>query len=867
MIVVAALGPLDVRDPVRGSLATLLAQPRRAALLAYLAVEGGEGFVSRDRLLGVFWPESDESRARASLRQTLAFLRRVLGADAIRTRGDDEVGVDPAHVRCDVWQLRERLCAGAVDEALAMYRGEFLAGLMLDDAPAFELWVSTARRTIARELAEATARAADRATEAGDSAAALRFAREASALSPVDEAAHRRLLTLLDGAGDRAGALREHEAFVALLARELDIAPSPETDAVVHRIRERDVPQVVASVHGRVETSSATPGRIELAEAPTARTVEPRPRAVESVAAPAFNRARLAAVVLAVLAVVVTMVALRRPTATSPEIAYGTELSARRIAVLPLSDPSDSTSPLGAMAADWIVEGLARLDGFEIVPLTAVLASEAAESRDTVRVASERWSRIAAELGAGVVVRGTVYREGGNVHLQVQLLETATKRIVRPVERVTVPSDSLMVGIDRLRTRVLASIAPLADSVTHLRRAVAPPTLEAYRDYVAGLQIFMRGDAREALRLYQRALDADSAWPMPRIAASIMHTNLGDVDSADLLVSSLRADRVRLGPLEAATLDMLDGLLIGDIAAAYDASVRQARIAPGSIGHYMVAETARRLGRPLEALSVLEELDPDRGELREWRPFWREKTYALHHLGRFAAEADAAREAIRRHPADLLAHSYLVRALAALGDTAGLMLSLDALDAVTSAIGARAEARANALTHVVRYQPTLGPTVGARFTRWFSALPVVERESPSVRLQEARVLLFLGRTREAHSALQSFGVELSPPSFVLGRIGIVAAAAGDTSGARQAVDALAAQAAALSPIQRSASWGEFTYWRAAIAAQLGEREQALELFRQARREGLSIDPRVLSEPAFAGLREWAPFQAALGGGG
>ena len=53
-----------------------------------------------------------------------------------------------------------------------------------------------------------------------------------------------------------------------------------------------------------------------------------------------------------------------------------------------------------------------------------------------------------------MAVRGTIYREGRTVHLQAQLLETHTGRLLRPVERVSVSDDSLMVGIDRLRTRV-----------------------------------------------------------------------------------------------------------------------------------------------------------------------------------------------------------------------------------------------------------------------------------------------------------------------------------------------------------------------------------------------------------------------------
>ncbi len=871
MLVVAALGPLDVRDPARGSLATLLAQPRRAALVAYLAVAGGDGYVSRDRLLGVFWPEADETRARAALRQALVFVRRALGAEAVRTRGDEEVGLDPSHVACDVWQFRGAIAAGRLEEAMSMLRGEFLAGLLLDDAPAFERWCAEQRAVLDREAADALDRGAREAAARGALAPAISFSRRALALDPFNEARHRTLLAMLDQAGDRAGAMREHEAFAARLRAELDVAPSPETETLVREIRDRvAVAAVILPPDAPPPTSAALAHSASVGgTAPSATASGPvaASRPVNGSADRAVGRRiRLGWLGVAVAAGLAAMLWMRREGDESKN-QFTNKLSGMRFAVLPLASPGgDSSETIGAMAADWIVEGLSRLDGVEVVPLTAVFASEAGLGRDSVASIGDRGARIASDVGAGVVVRGTVYREGGLVHLQVQLLETATGRIVRPVERVSVPPDSLMAGIDRLRGRVLAAVAPLADTVTHLRRAVAPPSLEAYRDYVTGLQLFMRGDPRAALGLYERSLAADPKWPMPRIAAGIMLTNLGQSDDAARMVAPLRADRSRLGPLETATLDMLEGLLQGNFAAVYDASVRQARIAPGSIGHYMVAESARRLGRAEEALQVLSALDPDRGELRGWRAYWRERTYALHQLGRFAEEAEAAWEAVRRYPDDLAQRFSLLRALASAGDTAALRSALGAFDAASGAAGSRAEARVTAVVYLHRYQPALTPWAAAMARTWFEALEPEKRASDAVRFHEARLRLLAGELAEALELFRTFVSEPGLPASAIGRLGIASAMASDTAAASRWMERLAAQAAALSPAQRGASWGEHAYWRAAIAAQLGDREAALELFRQARREGLSIDPRVLAEPAFDALRDWPPFVASLGSG-
>jgi DNA-binding SARP family transcriptional activator len=88
------LGTLDLRAADGRELHTLLAQPKRIALLAYLCLAQPHGYHRRDTLLGLFWPDSDQEHARASLRKSLHVLRHALGEDAFLARGDEEVAVD-----------------------------------------------------------------------------------------------------------------------------------------------------------------------------------------------------------------------------------------------------------------------------------------------------------------------------------------------------------------------------------------------------------------------------------------------------------------------------------------------------------------------------------------------------------------------------------------------------------------------------------------------------------------------------------------------------------------------------------------------------------------------------------------------------
>ena len=78
MLHLQTLGTFDVRRE-DGPLTGLLAQPKRAALLAYLVLARPRGFHRRDTLVALFWPELDHGRARNALSQALTFLRRQLG--------------------------------------------------------------------------------------------------------------------------------------------------------------------------------------------------------------------------------------------------------------------------------------------------------------------------------------------------------------------------------------------------------------------------------------------------------------------------------------------------------------------------------------------------------------------------------------------------------------------------------------------------------------------------------------------------------------------------------------------------------------------------------------------------------------------
>src|SRR2546426_1422872 len=247
MVELRLLGTVNLTTADGCEARSLIGQPRRLALLAYLAAATPRGTQRRDRLLTLFWPELDQGRARAALRQALHVLREELGPRVLVSRGDEEVGLDFDVVRCDVAEFDCAVAAGRMTEALDLYRGELLEGFFISGAPEFERWQDQERSRLAEAACRSARTLMEESEARGDLTAAGIWARRALKLAPHDEAQLRRLLTLLDQLGDRAGALRAYDGFARRLAAEFEAQPAAETEALLAAIRARATAAVPAA--------------------------------------------------------------------------------------------------------------------------------------------------------------------------------------------------------------------------------------------------------------------------------------------------------------------------------------------------------------------------------------------------------------------------------------------------------------------------------------------------------------------------------------------------------------------------------------------------------------------------------------------
>jgi DNA-binding SARP family transcriptional activator len=227
---VALLGTFEAR--LGSGAAITFARRKSEALLAYLALHLGQT-QARDKLAALLWGEASDERARHSLRQALVTLRRALPgqAAACLVEEGDTIRLDPGAVEVDV-ALFERLAAEGSPEALeraaALYRGDFLEGIGVDEPP-FEEWLRMERERL-RELAiEGLAKLLGLLARGGVIDRAVQVAVRLLALDPAQEPVHRTLMRLYAQQGRRGTALRQYQVCVETLERELGVEPEAET--------------------------------------------------------------------------------------------------------------------------------------------------------------------------------------------------------------------------------------------------------------------------------------------------------------------------------------------------------------------------------------------------------------------------------------------------------------------------------------------------------------------------------------------------------------------------------------------------------------------------------------------------------------
>ncbi len=201
----------------------LSSRRKELVLLTYLARRGPRP-LARAHAAALLWEDRDERRGRQSLRQAILELRRLvgegLGADA------DQIWLDSHSVELDAALFEREVDAGLLQEAVARWQGDFLAGAEEIGGEELRAWLEAERESLRRRLRSALGGLINRAQERGAWREGIGWAERWLSELPLDQGAHLHLLKLLHLDGRTGEALARDAAFrVQLKATGLAVSP------------------------------------------------------------------------------------------------------------------------------------------------------------------------------------------------------------------------------------------------------------------------------------------------------------------------------------------------------------------------------------------------------------------------------------------------------------------------------------------------------------------------------------------------------------------------------------------------------------------------------------------------------------------
>ncbi len=255
------LGAMDIRHDGerRPKPATLKSQ----SLLAYLILHRHRP-QSRDRLVGLFWGERPERRARASLSTALWHIRRCLPEVCVDS-DPQTVQFDPERdLWVDVEAFESCVSQGdinALQSAVALYRGDFMDGF-------YHEWVIDERYRLETLFMEALTRLMVGLEARAEHDSSLAVAMRLLERDPLREEAHRLAMRAYCRLGQRNAALEQYRRCCRIVQEELGAGPMVETTELYEEIMEGHFP--VGPVPDVVPTAVATmalapvPGRSPL---------------------------------------------------------------------------------------------------------------------------------------------------------------------------------------------------------------------------------------------------------------------------------------------------------------------------------------------------------------------------------------------------------------------------------------------------------------------------------------------------------------------------------------------------------------------------------------------------------------------------
>ena len=512
-------------------------------------------------------------------------------------------------------------------------------------------------------------------------------------------------------------------------------------------------------------------------------------------------------------------------------------------------DPS--LAPVAAMAVESVTQGLVEQGELEVVPA----------SGDGRTVDDATLCRSALAAGAGTVVSGNIYLAGDELELRARVTDAAASEPVfalRP-ERGS-RSDAGRV-VERVRQRVMTAVALHLGRAPALGGITTAPLYPAYQEFLAGA-MSMGVDPKAVIRHLEKAAELDPEFWHPQLRLMSWYYTTGDTARYEALRKRLEESQDEFGPADRALFQYYDAMLGGRPAEAYRRARELLALAPQDFTFKFAAgNLALALNRPREAVECIGDI-----EAINWKVFgsWMQGTWLLgvaafsHHLlGEHEAELKVAEFGVRTYPDKINVREDEARALAALDRLADLDRVVTESLTVRERAGTPGEVLLTAAQEL-RAHGHAGEARGlaSRCADWHADHASEAGGRIGFALNRVECLWLAERFAEARPLADEIATRSPDVAYATGYRAVVAARAGDR-------EVAAAGDKVLAGLDDVRGRGDYSWMRAFIAAQLGERDRAVELLRVALAHGFSAKGYLHVFAFLEPLHGYPPFEELI----
>jgi DNA-binding SARP family transcriptional activator/tetratricopeptide (TPR) repeat protein len=580
-------GGLSARN---GTVINGVANPRsRLAILAVLAAAGDRG-IRREKLAAMFWPDSDEERARSALRQALFTLKRDIGSGEI-TLGVSDLRLNPEVLTADVTDFDIALREERYADAAALYRGPFLDGVFLRESPDFERWVEEERARLSSEFGRALERAAAEAKRGGDPRAAADWWEKHARHDPLSGRVARHYMEALVAAGDRERAIRHAAVHAQLIRQELETEPDVEVLALAERLRDTGSgPRPAGATRNSERMAFPAPDVGPERDGTTVSMIPVRQNFVKRVLATSGARVGFT------LLVATGLVLLGRSL-----FAKGPPVQPGLVAIGEFENRTGDTAlnALARLASSRVVEVLTQAGHGGVLDMRAGPTGSPLASRD---VASQA-RRGAAEF----LVRGALERRGDSLLLVPQIVVARSGAIQLQLEPISALLASHEQMMDEVRERLGGAIVALGDTSFPLWRTgrSRPPRYSAYHEFKQGIDALVNIGEKPAILHFAKAMELDTVFAQAKLWYLEQASGV-EKARADSIRSVLVGQRATFFAYDQVATDRQLAFIDGRLDDVYTAARQMVRLAPDvPDAKMLLAQASYATQRFREAIEVL----------------------------------------------------------------------------------------------------------------------------------------------------------------------------------------------------------------------------------------------------------------------